>query len=282
MELMCKTPRMSFVFILCICGAIWTTCDGFLPRSSIKFPLSLMRHPIAIKNLPRISPLFSTIVEPEKYAFESNVSRVMDIIINSLYSNKDVFIRELISNAADACDKKRFISLTDGKPAENLGIRVYANREANTLTIEDRGIGMNKEDLIQNLGRIAESGTKRFMENMGKQNKDAVSLIGQFGVGFYSGFLVADKMVVQSKGSSGQQWRWEASADSLDSYTITADETADSSSSRPIESPTGTRITLHLKDESDQYLDDVALRALLEKYSEFIPVPIELQVSDVE
>jgi heat shock protein beta len=205
----------------------------------------------------------------EEYKFESNVSRVMDIIINSLYSNKDVFLRELISNAADACDKKRFLSLTDGsKGADNLGIRVYANREANTLTIEDRGIGMNKQDLIQNLGRIAESGTKKFMESMGK-NKDAVSLIGQFGVGFYSGFLVADKMTVVTKGSSGEQLKWEALADTLDQYTITKD------TSDPIES-TGTRITLQLKDESDQYLDDVALKALIERYSEFIPFPIEL------
>ena len=210
-----------------------------------------------------------TEVEPEKYTFESNVSRVMDIIINSLYSNKDVFIRELISNAADACDKKRFMSLTDGQAADNLGIRVYADRDAKTLTIEDRGIGMNKEDLIRNLGRIAESGTKRFMESMGK-NKDAVSLIGQFGVGFYSGFLVADKMTVITKGSGGEQMRWEAKAESLDQYTIAAD------SSEPIET-TGTRIILHLKEESDQYMDDVALRALIEKYSEFIPFPIELQ-----
>jgi len=211
--------------------------------------------------------------EPEQYKFESNVSRVMDIIINSLYSNKDVFIRELISNAADACDKKRFLSLTaDASSAgvDNLGIRVYANREANTLTIEDRGIGMNKADLIQNLGRIAESGTKRFMENLDKNKKDAVSLIGQFGVGFYSGFLVADKMSVVTKGSSGEQWKWEAKAESLDQYTIEAD------ASEPI-ATTGTRITLHLKDESDQYLDDIALRALIEKYSEFIPFPIELQ-----
>jgi heat shock protein beta len=102
--------------------------------------------------------------DAETYNFESNVSRVMDIIINSLYSNKDVFIRELISNAADACDKKRFMSLTDGSnTASDLGIRVYPNREMNTLTIEDRGIGMNKEDLVKNLGIIAESGTKRFM-----------------------------------------------------------------------------------------------------------------------
>ena len=211
----------------------------------------------------------TTEVEPEKYTFESNVSRVMDIIINSLYSNKDVFIRELISNAADACDKKRFMSLTDGQTADNLGIRVYADRDAKTLTIEDRGIGMNKEDLIRNLGKIAESGTKRFMESMGK-NKDAVSLIGQFGVGFYSGFLVADKMTVITKGSNGEQMRWEAKAESLDQYTIAPD------SSEPIET-TGTRIILHLKEESDQYMDDVALRALIEKYSEFIPFPIELQ-----
>ena len=130
-------------------------------------------------------------------------------------------------------------------------------------------LGMSKEDMIKNLGRIAESGTKRFMEEMGK-SKDAVSLIGQFGVGFYSGFLVADKMTVVSKKQGCEQYRWEASASTLDSYTITKDD------SEPIPN-SGTRITLHLKDESDQYVDDVALRTLIEKYSEFIPFPIELQ-----
>lgn len=239
---------------------------AFLPKLSTR----IIGKPL-LRNSPT-KTLFSTVaeVEPETFSFESNVSRVMDIIINSLYSNKDVFIRELVSNAADACDKKRFMSLTDGKAAENLGIRLYANREENTLTIEDNGIGMNREDLIRNLGRIAESGTKRFTEQLGKENKDAVSLIGQFGVGFYSGFLVANKMTVISKGSSGEQFRWEASADSLDKYTIAPD----TSSVIPV---TGTRIILSLKDESDQYLDDVALRSLLEKYSEFIAVPIELQ-----
>lgn len=254
------------------CGMILLIAANFAAAFVFKMPI--FRTPSrSTATGPFLTPLkCTTSTEPEKYAFESNVSRVMDIIINSLYSNKDVFIRELISNAADACDKKRFMALTEGTTAENLGIRVYANREANTLTIEDSGIGMNKADLIQNLGRIAESGTKRFMENMGK-NKDAVSLIGQFGVGFYSGFLVANKMMVQSKGSEGQQWKWEASADSLDQYTIAADTAQD----QAIEASSGTRITLFLKDESDQYLDDVALRALLEKYSEFIPVPIELQ-----
>eukprot|EP00607_Mallomonas_marina_P000572 CAMPEP_0182425562 /NCGR_PEP_ID=MMETSP1167-20130531/12008_1 /TAXON_ID=2988 /ORGANISM="Mallomonas Sp, Strain CCMP3275" /LENGTH=692 /DNA_ID=CAMNT_0024606395 /DNA_START=185 /DNA_END=2263 /DNA_ORIENTATION=- len=216
--------------------------------------------------------LFSTVddnVSTEKYSFESNVSRVMDIIVNSLYSNKDVFIRELISNANDACDKKRYTELTEGRAAQNLGIRVYPNRDAMTLTIEDRGIGMSKEDLVQNLGRIAESGTKKFVEAVGK-NKDDVSLIGQFGVGFYSGFLVADKMSVVTKKDGDEQYKWEASANSLDSYTISKD------TSEPMES-SGTRITLHLKDEADQYVDETALQALIEKYSEFIPFPIELQ-----
>jgi heat shock protein beta len=117
----------------------------------------------------------------------------MDIIINSLYSNKDVFLRELVSNAADACDKKRFLSIADGSTAfSELGIRVSADRASRTLTIEDRGVGMTKDELVNNLGRIAQSGTRKFVEALGSGKAD-VSLIGQFGVGFYSGFLVADK-----------------------------------------------------------------------------------------
>lgn len=225
----------------------------------------------AVKSAPciRMPPVLATMTAApaEEFKFESNVARVMDIIINSLYSNKDVFLRELVSNAADACDKKRFAALTAGSSSGDLRIRVYPDREKNTLTIEDSGVGMNKEDLVQNLGRIAESGTKKFMEAMGNK-KDEVSLIGQFGVGFYSGFLVANRMEVITKGSKGEQLRWEALSDKLDQYTIAPD------TSEPIEG-TGTRIVLHLKDESDQYLDDVALRALLEKYSEFIAFPIE-------
>jgi molecular chaperone HtpG len=212
----------------------------------------------------------------ETFAFESNVSRVMDIIINSLYSNKDVFLRELVSNAADACDKKRYLTLTrDNTVSDDLKVRVYPNREANTLTIEDSGIGMNKEDLIKNLGRIAESGTKKFLDSVASKDKDNMNLIGQFGVGFYSGFLVADKLTVITKGSEGKTWKWEASATSLDQYTITPVE--ETSGYEPIRSDTGTRIILHLKDESDQYLDEQALRSLIEKYSEFVAYPIELQ-----
>jgi heat shock protein beta len=246
----------------------------FATAFSLCGAFTLRHRPFAVLNKLRpSSSIFqvATEVEPETYSFESNVSRVMDIIINSLYSNKDVFLRELVSNAADACDKKRYNSLMAGLSTnDNLGIRVYPNRELNTLTIEDSGIGMTKQELINNLGKIAESGTKRFTEQLGKEKKDEVSLIGQFGVGFYSGFLVADRMTVVTKGSDGVQHKWEAAANALDKYTIVPDE------SEPIPT-TGTRITLHLKDESDQYLDDVALRSLLEKYSEFIAFPIELQ-----
>lgn len=205
-------------------------------------------------SLKTCSMAMATPEAPETFSFESNVARVMDIIINSLYSNKDVFLRELISNAADACDKKRFLSLTDNSNQE-LAIRVYANRDANTLTIADSGIGMNRQDLIQNLGRIAESGTKRFTEAVNKTN--AVNLIGQFGVGFYSGFLVADRISVQSRGSEGEQNKWEATAATLDKYTITPET--------PSINGTGTVITLHLKDEVDEYLDDqnLQVRALV-------------------
>jgi HSP90 family molecular chaperone len=206
----------------------------------------------------------------ESYNFESNVSRVMNIIINSLYSNKDVFLRELVSNAADACDKKRFYSLTSHGTDEQLEIKITTDRNSNTLTIADNGIGMSKQDLINNLGRIAESGTQRFMDSVGKDKKE-LNQIGQFGVGFYSGFLVANKMTVISKKEGTDQYRWEAESNKLNSYTIEADN------SEPIESSSGTKIILHLKDECDQYCDDVTIRELLTKYSEFISFPILLQ-----
>jgi HSP90 family molecular chaperone len=213
----------------------------------------------------------------ETFSFESNVARVMDIIINSLYSNKDVFMRELISNGADACDKKRYNLMTNQDQKLNtrpLSIRLKPDRKTNTLIIEDNGVGMNKEDLIQNLGRIAESGTKKFSDKLksDQTNPDAAAnLIGQFGVGFYSAFLVADRVAVVSRGSSGQQLRWEADYSNLGSYSIAPDEEEQTS---PIES-TGTRIILHLKPECDHYADEISLKALVERYSEFVPYPIE-------
>ena len=197
----------------------------------------------------------------------------MDIIINSLYSNRDVFLRELASNAADACDKKRFLSLT-GKTSDGEAksakpeIRIRADPDAQTVTIEDSGVGMTKEELINNLGRIAQSGTKKFLEALGEGSAD-VNLIGQFGVGFYSGYLVADKVTVVTKSmvEGSPQLRWESQAGS--SFTIEVDD------SEPIED-SGTRITLHLKEDALEYCDATKLQSLLEHYSEFVEFPIKV------
>jgi molecular chaperone HtpG len=287
----CNVMSLIFAFVLAFLtlGAQGWIVPGpsgaFMKYSSkIRSPLSRNNHfrqPKILGSNPvrRLEHLFNahegldTVAESvptESYKFESNVARVMDIIIHSLYSNKDVFIRELISNAADACDKKRFRCLSEQKTPDNLKIRVYPDRIRNTLTIEDAGCGMNKQDLIENLGRIAESGTKKFLETVSNKDKEDLGLIGQFGVGFYSAFLVANKVTVVTKGSSGEQLKWEASANSLNTYNISQDL------STPM-SDTGTKIILDLKEESDQYLDEMALKQLLEKYSEFIPFPIELQ-----
>ncbi|KAG5191129.1 heat shock protein 90 [Tribonema minus] len=212
--------------------------------------------------------------QEETFEFQAEVTRVMDIIINSLYSNRDVFLRELVSNAADACDKKRFLSITegDGGDATEFRIRVKADKDARTLTIEDSGIGMTKDELINNLGRIAQSGTAKFMEALGKggQSED-INLIGQFGVGFYSGFLVADRMTVVTRswkdGADAKQYRWESSAGS--SYTICEDD------SEPIEG-SGTRLVLHLKEDCEQYLDDFKVKELCNRYSEFVTFPIQV------
>jgi len=209
----------------------------------------------------------------ETYQFEAEVAKVMDIIINSLYSDKDIFLRELISNASDACDKKRFLSLSGDSTAYDGRVRVIADKETNTLTIEDNGIGMTRKDLQNNLGRIAQSGTKKFTEALGSTKSDSTNLIGQFGVGFYSAFLVAEKVTVVTKSEDGEQLRWESTEAS--SYTISKDE------SEPIEA-TGTRLVLHMKEEADKYLDDFTVRDMLKKYSEFISFPIELWTEKTE
>lgn len=208
----------------------------------------------------------------------------MDIIINSLYSDKDIFLRELVSNAADACDKKRFLSVTaesgDLSPPE---IKVKADPDSNTITIEDSGVGMTRDELINNLGRIAQSGTKNFMEALGEGTAD-VNLIGQFGVGFYSAYLVADRVEVITKSmqEGSKQLRWES--DSGSSFSISEADDAD-----PIES-SGTRLILHMKDDAMQYLETSKIEELLQRYSEFVEFPISLfkesteyeQVPDIE
>ena len=163
------------------------------------------------------SPLCSTATQEETFSFTSDVRRTMEIIINSLYSDRAVFLRELVSNAADACDKRRFLSISkessggeDGD--DDMGIRIRVDKDSRTITIEDNGVGMTKDELVNNLGQIAMSGTKAFSEAMKTSEGDASTdnLIGQFGVGFYSAFLVADRVAVETKGMESSEWlKWE-------------------------------------------------------------------------
>ncbi|XP_077231466.1 chaperone protein htpG family protein isoform X2 [Tasmannia lanceolata] len=215
----------------------------------------------------------------EKFEFQAEVSRLMDILINSLYSNKDIFLRELISNASDALDKIRFLSLTDkeilgdGDNAK-LEIMLKLDKENKVISLRDRGIGMTKEDLIKNLGTIAKSGTSAFLEKM--QKGGDLNLIGQFGVGFYSVYLVADYVEVISKHNDDKQYVWESKADGA--FAVSEDTW-----NEPL--GRGTEIRLHLRQEAEEYLQEDKLKELVKKYSEFINFPISLWASkeaDVE
>merc|ERR1712023_92093 len=207
----------------------------------------------------------------EKFEFQAEVTRLMDIIINSLYSNKEIFLREIISNASDALDKIRFLAVTDkdalgeGDTAK-LEMRIPPDKSKDTLTLTDRGIGMTKQDLINNLGTIAKSGTSSFLEKL-KEGGD-VNLIGQFGVGFYSVYLVADKVTVRTKHNDDKQYIWESTADS--SFTIKEDPEGNTLGR-------GSAITLHLKDDCKEFTEGDKIKDLVKKYSEFISFPIYLK-----
>jgi len=212
----------------------------------------------------------------ETIPFEAEVSRMMDIVINSLYQNKDVFLRELISNASDALDKMRFLSieepaLLEGKP--EMEVRIMYNVEDNTLTITDSGIGMTHDELVQNLGTVARSGTTKFLEALEDKKSGGMNMIGQFGVGFYSSFLVADKVRVVSKTPSEPvQHVWE-SANGDSSFQIAVDPRGNTLGR-------GTEITLFLKEDAREYADARRLNDLATHYSEFVTHPIHVRTTE--
>lgn len=209
----------------------------------------------------------------ERFEFQAETRQLLDLMIHSIYSNKDIFLRELISNSSDALDKLRFEALTH-KALEplvgDLHIRIEPDEAARTLTVRDNGIGMSREELVENLGTVARSGTRRFLEALTEGQKADANLIGQFGVGFYSAFIVADRVTVTSRRAGADDvWVWRS--DGHSAFTVEPG---------PADAPRGTAVTLHLREDEEEYLDEWKLRALVRTWSDHIGFPIKMRKPD--
>ncbi|MGC6387785.1 molecular chaperone HtpG [Ewingella sp. S1.OA.A_B6] len=212
----------------------------------------------------------------ETRGFQSEVKQLLHLMIHSLYSNKEIFLRELISNASDAADKLRFRALSKPELYEGDGelhVRLAFDKEKRTLTLSDNGIGMSRDEVIDNLGTIAKSGTKAFLQSVGSEQAKDSQLIGQFGVGFYSAFIVADKVTVRTRAAGAAQEEgvfWESAGEG--EYTLAYIEKAER----------GTEITLHLREDQDEFLDDWRVRSIISKYSDHIALPVEVEIRNEE
>jgi len=212
----------------------------------------------------------------ETRGFQSEVKQLLHLMIHSLYSNKEIFLRELISNASDAADKLRFRALSKPELYEGDGelhVRLAFDKEKRTLTLSDNGIGMTRDEVIDNLGTIAKSGTKAFLQSVGSEQAKDSQLIGQFGVGFYSAFIVADKVTVRTRAAGASKDEgvfWESAGEG--EYTLADIEKAER----------GTEITLHLREDQDEFLDDWRVRSIISKYSDHIALPVEVETRNEE
>src|SRR5882672_8476386 len=214
----------------------------------------------------------NTETQPQTKEFQAETKQVLRLVIHSLYSHKEIFLRELISNASDACEKLRFEAIANPNlmGADEMSVTLIPDKEGGTLTVRDNGIGMSQEEVIDNLGTIARSGTKKFLEGLSGDSAKDAQLIGQFGVGFYSAFIVADRVTVLTKRSDSEAVRWES--DGEGSYEI---QTADSADR-------GTEVIMHLRDEDKEFLEPSRLKQLVRKYSDHLSIPIVLKTGETE